>query len=45
MPEREYNPELYPPRISEDLQKALWWVGIGISCGWTWGFALAMIWF
>jgi len=41
----EQKLKLYEPRISEDLQKALWWIGIGIFCGFVWGFALGVIFF
>jgi len=42
---QEYKPELYPPRISEKVQMGLWWAGIGIFCGFVWGFAIGVMFF
>jgi len=39
----EYKPELYKPVISETMQIALWYLGIGIFCGFVFGFTLGVI--
>ncbi len=43
MIEKEYIPELYPPRISESLQRGLWWLGVGLFCGWIFGVVFTVI--
>jgi len=35
--------ELYPERISEKLKMGLFWAGIGVFCGFVFGFVLGVI--
>lgn len=41
MPEQRLK--LYPTKLSPEVQMVLWWLGIGIFCGFVFGFVIGVI--